>query len=164
GDGADPVAGALTQKAPGSEAQPGAFEQEALLQGRAQARYLAACRKRFESEPRLREKLIAVRDMLRQGLRRLPAYHSAYTAARKAYGQVREQWTPMLADSDQIDPFLIGEDGGLKTGRLLIQVLQLARELGFDEDVAALEKSLLALAHDTRARTMLWTIASVLVD
>lgn len=164
GDGADPVAGALTQKAPGNDAQPGAFEQEALLQGRAQARYLAACRKRFESEPRLREKLIAVRDMLRQGLRRLPAYHSAYTAARKAYGQVREQWTPMLADSDQIDPFLIGEDGGLKTGRLLIQVLQLARELGFDEDVAALEKSLLALAHDTRARTMLWTIASVLVD
>ncbi|MFT4953729.1 MAG: hypothetical protein ACI8U3_000091 [Brevundimonas sp.] len=141
------------------------IESEALLQSRRQGRYLAACRQRFNAEPELREKLIAINDMLRQGLRRLPTYHASYEAARKAYVSVRQMWTPMLAiDDDAVAAKLIGGDGGLKTARVLIQVLQLARELGFEDDVATLESALLALASRNEARTALWTVASVLVN
>lgn len=159
--------GEAGQKGEGDEdaaAAAAPMEQEALLQGRRQARYLASCRHRFQAEPGVREKLIAIKDMLRQGLRRMPEYHAAYAAARKAYQAVRPLWTPMLAGEDGVDPALVGKDGGLKTIRLLIQVLHLARELDIDEDIVLIEDSLLRYARAEGARTTLWTVASVLVD
>ncbi|MFN3816871.1 hypothetical protein [Brevundimonas sp.] len=140
------------------------IEQEALLQGRRQNRYLAACRRRFQTAPDTREKLVAIRDMLRQGLRRMPAYHEAYATARKAYLAVREEWTPMLVGEGDVDPDRIGEDGGLRTVRLLIQVLQLARELDMAPDQALVEASLLRYGAVPEARTVAWTIAAVLMD
>jgi hypothetical protein len=146
----------------GAAAAP--MEQEALLQGRRHTRYLASCRHRFQAEPGVREKLTAIKDMLRQGLRRMPEYHAAYSAARKAYQAVRPLWTPMLPGEDGVDQALMGKDGGLKTIRLLIQVLQLARELDVDGDISLLENGLLKYAEADGARTGLWTVASVLVD
>ncbi|MEH6663759.1 MAG: hypothetical protein V7678_02815 [Brevundimonas sp.] len=140
------------------------IDQEVLLQGRRQSRYLAACRHRFLSEPGTREKLRAIKDMLRQGLRRMPEYHAAYAAARKSYASMRDAWTPMLPGAGGPDPALVGKDGGLKTVRLLIQVLQLARELDMADDVALIEDGLLRYARDPAARTALWTVASVLVE
>jgi|GEM_PF-1185761 len=161
---AEPAEGAVERKGEAEEDASALIDQEVLLQGRRQSRYLAACRHRFMTETGLREKLLAIKDMLRQGLRRMPAYHAAYAVARKSYLSVRDQWTPMLPGPEGIDPALIGKDGGLKTIRLLSQVLQLARELDATDDVAIIETGLLRYARDPAARTALWTIASVLVD
>jgi hypothetical protein len=159
--------GAETAKAEGEDEEGAAdapLEQEALLQGRRQNRYLAACRRRFQLETGGREKLVAIRDMLRQGLRRMPAYHEAYAVAGKAYESAREYWTPLLVGDDGVDPALIGEDGGLKTVRLLIQALQLARELDIETDQALIEDSLLRYGAAPEARTTAWTIAAIVVD
>ncbi len=139
--------------------------QEAMLQGRDQSRYLAGCRRQFDDAPALREKLIAIKAMLRQGLRRLPSYHQSYEEARKAYEEVRPLWTGMLASSEAgVDSALTGKGPALKTVRLLIQVLHMARELDRPDDVTSLEQALLAIGRREEARTAVWTIASVLVD
>ena len=146
-------------------AEHGPAHQEAMLQRREQTRYLAGCRRQFDQAQSLREKLIAIKAMLRQGLRRLPSYHRSYEAARKAYEEVRPLWTGMLAASENaVDPALVRKGAALKTVRLLIQILQMARELGYPDDVSALEQTLLAVGRRQEARTAVWTIASVLVD
>ncbi|MFN4297173.1 MAG: hypothetical protein ACK4FB_10055 [Brevundimonas sp.] len=163
-DGADSAKGEKEGEGEDEAGVDAPIEQEALLQGRRQSRYLAACRRRFQTAPSVREKLIAIRDMLRQGLRRMPSYHEAYATARKAYVTVREQWTPLLAGDDGPDPELIGDDGGIRTVRLLIQALQLARELEMEQDQALLEASLLAYGSAREARTVSWTISAVLME
>ena len=168
GGGGEAEASEAVDGAKAEEGDEGAadapLEQEALLQGRRQNRYLAACRRRFQQETGGREKLAAVRDMLRQGLRRMPAYHEAYAVAGKAYEAAREHWTPLLVGENGVDPALIGEDGGLKTVRLLIQALQLARELDIETDQALIEASLLRYGAAPEARTTAWTIAATVLE
>ncbi len=163
-EGVEAVDGAKTEGEDEEGAADAPLEQEALLQGRRQNRYLAACRRRFQLETGGREKLAVIRDMLRQGLRRMPAYHDAYAVAGKAYEAAREHWTPLLVGDDGVDPALIGEDGGLKTVRLLIQALQLARDLDIETDQALIEDSLLRYGAAPEARTTAWTIAAIVLD
>ncbi|MFI0844283.1 hypothetical protein [Mesorhizobium sp. IMUNJ 23232] len=134
---------------------------EQLLQSRQYDRYLDICKRKFDNAKRLHEKFGALRDMLREGLRRIADYHAPYNLASACFGEIAPQWK-RLAEPSYID----GRKSWTAmraTAKLLAEALQLARQLRRSDDVALLERSLLYLAGKPAAATAIWTACHALV-
>jgi hypothetical protein len=134
---------------------------EPLLQGRQYDRYLDVCKREFHNAQRLHEKFGALRDMMREGLRRIADYHAPYNLASACFEEIGPQWRK-LTEPSYIDNRK-SWTAMRATAKLLAEALQLARQLRRSEDVVLLERSLLYLAGKPAAATAIWTVCHALV-
>ncbi|MDQ6437592.1 hypothetical protein RB623_26365 [Mesorhizobium sp. LHD-90] len=135
---------------------------EQLLQGRQYDRYLEVCKNEFDDAEGLHEKFGALRDMLREGLRRTADYHAPYSLASACFEEIKPRWAK-LADPSHIDS-RTSWTAMRATAKLLSEALQIARQLRRADDVARLERSLLYLAGKPAAATAIWTACFALVE
>ncbi|MEQ1955721.1 hypothetical protein [Mesorhizobium sp. CN2-181] len=172
GSGGDTPAWAKSEASPadlqtsdGASADHGDDQQlvfsERYLQGRQYDRYLDICKRKFDKAKRLHEKFGALRDMLREGLRRIADYHAPYNLASACFEEIGPEWRK-LAEPSYIDSRK-SWTAMRATAKLLAEALQLARQLRRIEDAALLERSLLYLANKPAAATAIWTACHALV-
>lgn len=135
---------------------------ERLIQGRQQDRYLEICKRNFDAAGDLFEKFRIVREMLREGLRRVANYHAAYALARACFEELRPQWQSLTDPSSLHSKVGWTAVRAVPTAKLLASALWLARRLRLHEDTAELERSLLYVAGKPTAA--LWIACNALVD
>ncbi|MGR3467047.1 MAG: hypothetical protein ACU0CI_04150 [Shimia sp.] len=122
------IAGHLTQK-------------ERMLQGRMRDEYLALCEIELEAAQTLGERIRAIEEMVRTGVRHIPDYTQSYALARQhltaCTPQIEALMTPIFNRSE-----------GQSTVQALCAVIALARKLGQEELFDQVCAHVSALARD----------------
>ena len=139
---------------------------EALIQSRQQERFLIACKREFDGTDSLRGRASIVKEMMREGLRRLASYHDAYELAHASYRELRPEWLALLPGTAAYSesPESLEEMTPVSAVRQLCGVLQLARKLGYTEDVECIENALVDIAKMPIASNTIWIVAANIIE
>ena len=147
------------------------FYAEPLLQGKHVEKYLLACKQGFEASETLADRLKFIFAMRRSGLRRLPDYHEAYALAKEFYEKIRPEWEYLVRPLDYLgkaekeDAAEINRpEGPVGAVRIMRSVMNVARALGYSEDVERLNNSIAALASSPWGKESVFVAAFALIE
>lgn len=132
---------------------------EPLLQARAGDAYLAACRRKFDTAKTLTARLLAIKEMVREGARRRLDYHAEYQMAEQSYDEARGELAEIFAKAKKGDP-----DNAREVVRAFSFALDLCETLRRTKEARQLKDWLAQLSQlDAFARDR-WSILAAIVD
>ena len=115
---------------------------EPLLQARDEEGYLAACRREFDAQATLLDRIRLISEMLRQGVRRQASYSRAYAQAGQCYDGLR---AAVAALTPGVDP-AANEAATLRILRTIVNAMNVLRTLDRAEEIAGLKRQMLDFA------------------
>jgi len=137
---------------------------EPLLQGKHQEAYLAACQTAFIVAENLAEKLRAISAVLRQGLRRIPDYHSAYQLGHDYFDKISPQLQAILDASTSHSQLDSAAKSPVQIAQILRMALKIAKELERQDDILEIEAALQRLATSENGKDAIWLCALALLE
>jgi hypothetical protein len=127
---------------------------EPYLQGRQNAKYLAACELAFAEAITTFQKLRAIRAMWRQGFRRIPDYCASYDQARICYATLRPEISQLIS--------FVSILPSRELIRLLRSAYSVCKHLELHSDAQEIRSAMLTGLNSRNASSAAWVIANVL--